>query len=108
MNGVTIAVLEGDVDGNTARDLERELGAILADSRQVLLDMSRVGYVSSAGLRLLLLIYRMARSRGGKVSLLGLSAEIRDVMDSTGFLQFFLLTETEEEGLAMLETAGAV
>ncbi|WP_433936353.1 STAS domain-containing protein [Sorangium cellulosum] len=107
-NGVTIAVLEGDLDGNTARDLERELGAIPGDSTQILLDMSRVGYVSSAGLRLLLLIYRLARSRGGEVCLIGLSAEIRDVMYSTGFLQFFLLTETEEEGLAMLQRASVV
>ncbi|XXT23861.1 STAS domain-containing protein [Sorangium sp. So ce429] len=107
-NGVTIAVLEGDIDGDTARDIERELSAVPGDSRQILLDMSRVGYVSSAGLRLLLLIYRLSRSRGGRVGLIGLSDEISDVMYNTGFLQFFLRAETEEEGLAMLETARAV
>lgn len=107
-NGVAIAVLEGDIDSKTARELEKDLSSLPGSSKQVLLDMSRVGYVSSAGLRLLLLVYRVTKSNGGKVCLIGLSAEIRDVMYNTGFLQFFLFAETEKEGLAKLESSSAV
>lgn len=104
---VAVAVLQGDIDSRTASDFERELMAVPGSAAQILLDMSGVGYVSSAGLRLLLLIYRLFKSKGGKVCLIGLTDEIREVMYNTGFLQFFLLAASEEEGLAMLGKSSA-
>ncbi len=104
---VAIAVLEGDIDGNTYQDFEKDLKAVPGNAKQILLDMSKVGYVSSAGLRVLLLTYRLFVSKGGNVCLIGLSDELREVMDNTGFLRFFVLAESEEQGLAVLTSASA-
>jgi len=57
----------------------------------VVLDMGEVDYMSSAGLRTLLLLYRQAASRNGKVVIAGLQESIRDIMAITGFLDFFLV-----------------
>jgi anti-sigma B factor antagonist len=61
--------------------------------------MSRVDYLSSAGLRLLLLLYREIISRNGQLVLVGVYPEIRTVMSHTGFLSFFTLADSQQEAL---------
>ena len=59
--------------------------------------------MSSAGLRMLLLIYRQAQQKSGQIALVGLSEEIKDIMSVTGFLSYFTVCETLEDGLKVLE-----
>ncbi len=61
--------------------------------------MRCVVYLSSAGLRMLLLAYRQAAARESDLLLAGLSEEIRDTMEMTGFLDFFTTIDTVEAGL---------
>jgi anti-sigma B factor antagonist len=97
-----IATVEGDIDGKTAPQVQAELlGALQAGSR-LLVDMGGVGYLSSAGLRMLLLLYRQVASKKGRVVLVGVSEEIRDTMSMTGFINFFTLADSREAGLAAL------
>jgi len=53
--------------------------------------------MSSAGLRMMLLIYRHATASNGKVALVGLSEQISDTMSATGFLTFFVVCSTIEQ-----------
>lgn len=96
-NGIGTARLEGSVDGKTAPEVREQLRPLLAANSKLILDMTKVDYVSSAGLRLLLLLYRDLSARKGKLVLLGLSEDIRNVMVHTGFLNFFTLTNSEAE-----------
>jgi anti-sigma B factor antagonist len=64
--------------------------------------MSKVPYMSSAGLRTLLSLYRQTTKEEGKLVLVGLSEELVDTMSVTGFLDFFIAKTTQEEGLAAL------
>jgi anti-sigma B factor antagonist len=75
------------------------LSAALQQVQNLILDVSRVDYLSSAGLRLLLLLYREITARNGKLVLLGVSPEIRTVMSHTGFLSFFTLADSQQEAL---------
>jgi len=68
----------------------------------VILDMSKVDYLSSAGLRLLLLIYREFAAKKGRLVLLGVSEDIQTVMLHTGFLNFFTLAGSRAEALKAL------
>ncbi len=70
----------------------------------MILDMHDVSYMSSAGLRVLLVMYRTITSKSGKVALIGLSEDIRDTMAMTGFLDFFTYQDTLEEGLEALSS----
>ena len=71
----------------------------VSETNNVLLDHTKVDYVSSAGLRVLLMIYRQIKSKNGKVILVGVSEEIRDVMSMTGFINFFEIADNIDNAL---------
>jgi anti-sigma B factor antagonist len=75
------------------------LRPFLAANSKLILDLTKVDYLSSAGLRLLLLLYRELTARKGKLVLLGVSEDIRTVMSHTGFLNFFTLVNSEAEAV---------
>jgi anti-sigma B factor antagonist len=96
-SGIGTARLEGSVDGKTAPEVRDQLTPFLAANSKMILDLTKVDYVSSAGLRLLLLLYRELSAKQGKLVLLGVSDDIRTVMSHTGFLNFFTLASSEAE-----------
>ena len=96
---VTSVELEGSIDGKTAPQIREELSAALRQVQNLIIDMSRVDYLSSAGLRLLLMLFREITARKGKLVLLRVSPEIRTVMSHTGFLNFFTLADSRQEAL---------
>lgn len=104
VGGVVVVTLEGELDGKTAPVAQQRMVELIPEHGRMLIDMSGVGYMSSAGLRMLLLVYRQALSRDGAVALVGLSDEIHDTMDATGFLDFFTVGSSIEEGVRSLGT----
>jgi anti-anti-sigma factor len=61
--------------------------------------MNKCGYVSSAGLRVLLMLAKHLTAQDGHLALVGVCPEIKDVMEMTGFINFFKLYNTLEEVL---------
>ncbi len=99
---VNVVKLAGDLDGNTAPNVQTQIMGLAIPNVKMILDMSQVAYMSSAGLRMLLVMYRTINSKSGKVVLVGLSEEIRDTMSMTGFLDFFTYLDTLDDGLKTL------
>jgi anti-sigma B factor antagonist len=97
--GVTRVELEGSIDGKTAPQIREEFSTALPQVQKLIIDMSRVDYLSSAGLRLLLSLYREITARKGKLVLVQVPPEIRTVMSHTGFLSFFTLADSQHEAL---------
>jgi len=93
---VAVAVVSGEIDSKTAGAAQAELLPLIEKSAKAVLDLKQVTFMSSAGLRMLLLLYRQATAHEGKVALVGLSDEIKDTMSMTGFLNFFRVAETLE------------
>ena len=104
MDGVTVATLFGELDSRTAPLVQESLLTLPEPDGKALLDMSGVGYISSAGLRALLMLYRQMTANDGRVALVGLKENIKDVMTVTGFLEFFDDYDTLQEGLAALHS----
>jgi|SRR5690242_20593687 anti-anti-sigma factor len=101
-DGVTIVSIDGEIDGRTAPQLEAGLASWPGRDR-VLLDLSGVSYLSSAGLRALLLIHRrVAGENGGRLVLAGVAPTVVDTMKVTGFLRYFVLLETQADAVAAL------
>lgn len=98
----TIVVVNGEIDGRTAPQVQEKILPVVADAKGLVLDLTGVTFMSSAGLRTLLLLYRQATARSLKVVLVGMSAEIKDTMSMTGFLGFFEVADTLAEGLQKL------
>ncbi len=90
-DGAHVARIVGDLDGNTAPDAEARIMEYARQHDRLVLDLAACGYVSSAGLRVLLMLGKQLKAQGGRWALAGVSAEIADVMDMTGFSSFFTL-----------------
>jgi anti-sigma B factor antagonist len=102
---VLVATIAGKIDGQTAPVLQGELLEQMASANSAVFHVAAVPYMSSAGFRLLLLMYRTVAMRGGQLVIVGLSDEIRDTMGMTGFLDFFLLAASLEEAFAQVQHA---
>ena len=76
--------LDGRLDTATAPRLEAELGELSGVGRLVI-DMGRLVYVSSAGLRVLLKAQKTLTRAGGGMVLRNVSQDIRDIFEVTGF-----------------------
>lgn len=98
-----VVEIRGELDGKTAPAAQQEIVPLVPSDGRVVLDMSGVGFMSSAGLRMMLLLYRHALSKQSRIALVGLAEEIRDTMDATGFLDFFVVSDTVESGLDLLQ-----
>lgn len=99
---VQVVHLAGDIDGATAPDAQAAIVGVAGPDCKIVLDMSGVSYMSSAGLRLLLVVYRNISGQGGTVILAGLPEDLKDTMEMTGFLDFFQYRDTLDAGLAAL------
>lgn len=102
VEGTTVVTLTGELDGKTAPIAQQRIVPLIPHGGRILLDISGVSYMSSAGLRMMLLLYRQALSQDSRIALVGLSEEIEDTMSATGFLDFFVVGESLDSGLELL------
>ena len=82
-------VVEGSIDTVTAPQLEAELET--DDVTELTIDVSKVPYVSSAGLRVFLAAYKVMSAKGGSMKLAGAQPAVMDVLRITGFAAVFNL-----------------
>ncbi len=101
--GIIIIRLSGELDGQTVPALQDKLLPLIVPGCKILLDMSNVHYMSSAGLRVLLLFYRRVDKENGRIVLTGLQEMLHDTMSITGFLDFFQTCDSVAEGIAALK-----
>ena len=99
---VKVVEISGDIDSNTAPQAQERVLPLVQPGSKILLDMNGVEFMSSAGLRMLLSMYRQMSRQNGSMVLVGLKEEIKDTMSVTGFLNFFTTCDTVDEGLQAL------
>lgn len=87
---VTVVDITGDIDGKTAPEAQAHILPLLEPGCKVMLDMSRVDYMSSAGLRMMLSMHRQTAGNQGQLILVGLSEEIKTRCLLQVFLTFLL------------------
>jgi len=104
-DGVSVIAISGSLDSTTAPRAQDEVLPLIASGCCLVLDLSQCEYVSSAGLRVLLMIAKQLAAKNGRWAISGLSAEIKDVMEMTGFAAFFATFGTVAEALAAVKTA---
>jgi anti-anti-sigma factor len=101
VSGVLIVRPKGRIDSKTARDFEETLlGKLGADPTPALVDFTAVDYISSAGLRVLLMAGKACSKAGQGFAMFGMSEHIREVIAISGFLQILTLKDTEDDALA--------
>jgi len=100
-------IIEGRLDARgTAVALEPVSAAVAAGARTVLLDMHKVSFLSSSGLRSLLMIRRELNAHQGTLMLIALQPHVEEVFTMTGFSQVFELIETTDAAHRALRERG--
>ncbi len=91
----------GRLDSANAPELEAALRALLAGgAKQMLFDLSELDYISSAGLRVVLLAGKGLRAAQGRLVLAGVGGMVREVFEMSGFLNLFPVVADARAGLA--------
>ena len=97
IGAISVARLSGDLDTGTSSIAGDALTALLDDGAQTLLvNLEAVGFVSSAGVRVLL---SAAKRLSTKLRVCGLNETVQEVFDISGFTSIFDVYENEQAGL---------
>ena len=83
-DGINLA-LDGRLDTTTAPQLQEALIPEFDNAKEVRLDFTGLAYVSSAGLRVLLMGEKTAKAKSSKQTLVNVSKDIMEVFEMTGF-----------------------
>ena len=99
-----IAVVSGRVDGTNAAEFQDELAAVTDGSgHSVILDIGGLSYISSAGLRVILLLARTLRTQKARFMICSPSDSIREIFDISGFSQIIPIHSSQAEAVAALD-----
>jgi anti-anti-sigma factor len=103
-DGVLTLAPGGRVDSTTSPALEEALTAA-ASERRLIVDLSGVEYMSSAGLRVLLVTAKRMRAASAALVLCGLTDPVKQVFELAGFLPLFAVEPSRERAVARINLA---
>ena len=90
----------GRIDGGTAKAYEETLLERIANGHtKILLNCESVNYISSAGLRVLLMASRRAGEQAGKLALCAVQEQVSDVFKFSGFAEIIPIHNDRKEAL---------
>ena len=102
---VLVVALSGQLDTRAAPQLEKALDAQVGQGRnEILVDCARLDFVTSAGLRVLLMTGKRVAAAGGRLALCALNPSVREVFDISGFANLFPILPARESALEWLAT----
>lgn len=100
-DAVTVVRVAGRLDSTASPELEQSLGdALDRGARRMVIDFEGTDYISSAGLRVLLVVARRMEQRDGRLVLSALPPPVRQVFDLAGLLPLFSTASTLDDALA--------
>ena len=99
-NESAVVSVKGRVDASTAPDFEKQLVELIdKDENRLVVDLSGLEYISSAGLRVILATAKRLKARQGDIILVGLGGSVKEVFEISGFYSIFNIKETVEAAL---------
>ncbi|MFO7445572.1 MAG: STAS domain-containing protein [Ignavibacteriaceae bacterium] len=94
----TIITPEGKLDSVTSQELEEKITILINENKNnLLINFEKLNYISSAGLRVLLIAAKKTKAISGEVRLSSLNPQIKDVFNISGFSSLFKIYDTAAE-----------
>ena len=98
---IAVFLPEGRIDTMAADELDQTLlSAVVGGSHNIVVDMSKVEYISSAGLRSLAAVLVRCRDEGGDMKLAGLNERVTRVFNIIGFDLLMSIHDTSDAAIA--------
>jgi anti-anti-sigma factor len=99
----TIVSLAGRMDALTAPEFEKKMNKIIDEgSGNLVVDLKGIDYISSAGVRSILVIAKRLKTDSGRIVLAGLTDIVREVLEMTGFIKILTIRGSTEAALESL------
>ncbi|PWL65736.1 MAG: anti-anti-sigma factor [Verrucomicrobia bacterium] len=99
-NDVSIIALNGRLNVTTTADLEKAFNKLFDENcTKILVDCRDLEYISSAGLRVLLAAAKQFKKISGEIALSGLSQNVKQVFEISGFTTIFPIYTTRDEAI---------
>jgi anti-anti-sigma factor len=99
--GTLVLAVGGRIDAVTAKRFEAAVMApVQTGATPMVLDLDRLKYISSAGLRVILLAAKQQKLKNAKFALCNLHAEVRDVFEISGFAKILEIHPTRDAAVA--------
>ena len=90
IDGKYVATLEGEMDTTAAVEAEEVLKPLFnSNGKDVIIDCTKLEYIASSGLRILLSILKGAKATGSKVVMRNVNEDIKTVFKLTEFISIF-------------------
>ena len=99
--GVVVLFIKGRLDAVTAGDLEAKFTELIqGGDENIVVSMEELEYISSAGLRVVLLVAKKLHASGRKFEFAAISGNVKDVFDISGFYSLFKIHDTLEQAFS--------
>lgn len=107
-DGLSLISLEGYLDAHTAPKFEEAIQNELDDNRSsIIVDCSKLTYISSAGLGVFMTFIEEIREKGGDIKLCGLVPKVRHTFEILGFQDIFELLDDVPAAVQSFASKGA-
>ena len=101
-NGVLVSVT-GRMDAVSSPEFEKEISRLIdEDNVNFVIDLAGLDYISSSGLRSILVTAKKLKGKNGRIMLASLQAVVREVFEISGFSTIIPIYESVEEAMAAL------
>ena len=99
-NEVKILAFEGRLDTQTSPDAQQQLTRLIEEGEtKILVNLEKVDYISSAGLRVLLVVAKQLKTTDGELRICSLNEVVKEVFDISGFDMILPISASESEAL---------
>ena len=100
IDSVTVVEMEGNLDTNTSVDAQDHVNGLMDDGAvKLLVDFTKVDFVSSAGLRVLLATAKRLGGIGGSLRICGLNEAVNEVFEISGFSTILEVFPTRDDAM---------
>ncbi len=99
-NEVKVLAFAGRLDTQTSPDAQQKLTRLIEEGEtKILVNFEKLDYISSAGLRVLLIVAKQLRTTDGELRICGLNEIVLEVFDISGFDMILPISASESEAL---------
>jgi len=103
VGNISVVMASGRLDGIYSSAFANQVGELVTEANpKILIDFADIDFVTSAGLRALLLLVKKAKASGSVFALCGVNEQVREVLDVSGFPAMFNIYADRAEGIAAL------
>lgn len=101
--GAVVIAVKGRINAVTAPDLENQISELMGgEDKFLIVNLSDLEYISSAGLRVILATAKKLKSEQGDIMIVGLQGTVKEVFELSGLYSIFKIFDTEEKAFEQI------